>query len=337
LKTLLYVGNRLSAHGYSPTSIETLGPLLERDFRVIYTSDRRNQLLRLLDMIRVLVRSCRHVDTALIDTYSTSSFYYAWVISQLARLLGVRYVPILRGGDLPERLRRSPRLCRMIFGHSVVNIAPSEYLAGAFQRAGHATSVIPNCIPLRECRFTDRTSFPPRLLWVRSFDRSYNPGLAVRVLAELRQTYPDAALCMVGPDKDGSRVECERLAGELGVREQVAFAGRLSKNEWRTLSEKYSIFVSTTNVDNTPVSVMEAMALGLPVVSTNVGGVPFLLRNEETGLLVDANDPSAMASAVIRLAESPELGQRLARNARAQAEQFDQEVVLNQWRELLAG
>ena len=83
---------------------------------------------------------------------------------------------------------------------------------------------------------------------------------------------------MVGPDKDGSLEKTKQYAKEKGVLHRVRFTGGLSKTEWIELSKDYNIFINTTNVDNTPVSVMEAMALGFPVISTNVGGVPFFNR-----------------------------------------------------------
>jgi glycosyltransferase involved in cell wall biosynthesis len=95
------------------------------------------------------------------------------------------------------------------------------------------------------------------------------------------------------------------------------------------------IFLNTTNVDNTPISVIEAMACGLCVVSTNVGGLPYLLENEEDALLVAPGDPEAMATAVRRLLTDAELAERLSRNARRKAEQFDWSVILPRWQALL--
>jgi len=79
---------------------------------------------------------------------------------------------------------------------------------------------------------------------------------------------------MVGPDKDSSLGEAKDLAKQLGVAESVTFTGVLPKAQWHQLSEKFDIFINTTNIDNMPVSIIEAMALGLPIVSTNAGGLP---------------------------------------------------------------
>ena len=117
---------------------------------------------------------------------------------------------------------------------------------------------------------------------------------------------------------------------------KVSFPGKLSKPDIISLSEDYCIFLNTSNVDNTPVSVMEAMALGLPVVSTNVGGMPYLIQNEQTGLLVPPEDPKAMTAACIKLISQPEFSAQLAKNARIEVENFDWERVKHQWLDLLS-
>ncbi|MGA8853272.1 MAG: glycosyltransferase family 4 protein, partial [Christiangramia sp.] len=87
--------------------------------------------------------------------------------------------------------------------------------------------------------------------------------------------------------------------------------------------------------DNTPVSVIEAMALGLPVVSTNVGGIPYLISNEENGLLVKPRDAEAMAKGILRLMENPELAENLSKKGRLKAEKFNWLEVKQLWLELL--
>ena len=107
------------------------------------------------------------------------------------------------------------------------------------------------------------------------------------------------------------------VAGELGVADSVRFAGFLDMAAKRAEGDGADVFINTNRVDNQPVSVIEACAMGLPVVATNVGGIPDLLRDRETGLLVRDGDHAAMAEAVIDLLEDPELAERLSRQGRA--------------------
>lgn len=271
----------------------------------------------------------------MIDTYSTLNFYYALTLSQLARLFHISYIPILHGGGLPKRLEKTPKLCRFIFQHAYINVAPSGYLHAAFIDKGYKCILIPNFLHLSNYPYKSITECQPKLLWVRSFDSTYNPQMALRVLAALSQTVPNTNLCMIGPDKDGSLEACKQLAIRLNLDNQVTFTGLLSKKRWINLSKNYDIFINTTNFDNTPVSVIEAMALGFPIVTTNVGGIPFLLEDGKEALLVEPDDAEAMAEAITRLLKEPELAKKLSQNARKKAALFDWEVVKQQWISLL--
>jgi glycosyltransferase involved in cell wall biosynthesis len=177
----------------------------------------------------------------------------------------------------------------------------------------------------------------PDLVWLRAFHAAYNPSLAPRVLSELRPHFPAARLVMVGPDKgDGSLARVRSIVDGWRLADAVSLLGPVHKTEIRTVLNRGDIFLNTTNFDNTPVSVVEAMACGLCVVSTNVGGIPYLLRDGHDALLVPPNDSPAMVAAVRRILTEPGLAERLSRNARSKAEGFDWSNILPQWEKLLA-
>ncbi len=290
--------------------------------------------MRLFDMLWTTVRLRNKVDYILIDTYSTSNFWYAFGVSQLARVLKIKYIPMLRGGDLPGRLAKNPGLCNMIFNHAYKNIAPSGYLLEHFREQGiQNMTYIPNTLDIRNYTFKKREIIQPKLLWVRAFAAIYNPFMAVEIYREIKKQFPEASLCMVGPEKDGMLAKTEGLAMQYQL--DVKFTGKLSKTDWIQLSESYNIFINTTHFDNTPVSVMEAMALGLPVVSTNVGGIPFLLEDGKTALLVEDGSAEAMIEAIKKIAENKILAEDLAQNAREKAESFDWQQVKLLWNEIL--
>lgn len=332
---LLYLGNQLSKHGYNKTTIETLGFHLEQEgFEIFYASNKKLFLLRLLHMIWAVLINRKQVSYILIDTYSTKAFWYAFTCSQLARLLKIKYIPILHGGNLPSRLKRNPRLCRMIFTHAHKNVAPSGYLKHTFEKEGFTNVVhIPNTIEIEKYEFKKRTNFSPNLLWVRAFASIYNPEMAIKVLFELRKVYPKATLTMVGPDKDGSLQTTKTFAKSINC--EVNFTGQLAKEDWWQLAAKHDIFINTTHFDNTPISVMEAMALGLPVVTTNVGGIPYLLSDKENALLVNDNAVDEMTNAIFSLISDKEQASNIAQNARAYVEQMDWVTVKQIWKELL--
>lgn len=244
-------------------------------------------------------------------------------------------MPILHGGNLPNRLKHSEVLSTMIFKYAYKNVSPSLYLASEFKKYNIETVYIPNTIPIAEVPFKLRTKLEPKLLWVRAFDKIYNPAMAIKVLALLKITHKNASLCMVGPDKDGSLEEVKNLAKQLGVFDSISFTGVLPKEQWHQLSENYDVFINTTNIDNMPVSIIEAMALGLPIVSTNAGGLPYLIENNVEGLLIPVNDEKKMAEVITTLLSCPEKARELSKNARKKAEKFDENMVKTQWNKLL--
>jgi glycosyltransferase involved in cell wall biosynthesis len=140
---------------------------------------------------------------------------------------------------------------------------------------------------------------------------------------------------MIGPDKgDGSLESTRDLALKLDVVDKITFTGPVLKNTTAYWLNQGDIFLNTTRVDNMPVSVLEAMACGLCVVSTNVGGIPYLLENECDALLVPDGDHVAMARAVQRLVTEDGLAKRLSENARRKAEQFAWSNILPRWEKL---
>ncbi len=229
------------------------------------------------------------------------------------------------------RLDNSSMLSRLIFSNSHQNIAPSNYLTEEFSARGYSTIFIPNVLEIKDYKFLEREIVSPKLLYVRAFSKIYNPELAIKVLDMLLETYPNALLCMVGPEKDESFQVCKSLVKSLKLENHVEFTGMLPKQQWLKKSEEFNIFINTTNFDNTPVSVMEAMALGLPIVSTNVGGMPYLISDKKEGLLVDKNDADEMVNAVKYLIENQEFARQVAVNARHKIEQFNWEQVKKLW------
>lgn len=301
---------------------------------MVTASSKKNKVLRLVDMLVCVIQNRKRVDLVLIDTYSTQNFYYAVMVAGLCRVFKLPYIPILRGGDLPKRLKGNKAISKKLFGRAYTNIAPSLYIEHQFEAMGFGNIVyIPNTIALVDYPFLPRKVITCKLLWVRAFAEIYNPLLALEIVEALQKEKVAVELCMVGPDKDGSLAACKKIVEQLDL--PVTFPGLLSKQQWIALSKEYDIFINTTNFDNMPVSVMEAMALGLPVISTNVGGMPFLIEDGVDGVLVGGNDVGAFVDAIKDLIRSPLKVEKLTQNARDKMEFHDWEVVKEKWKEVL--
>ncbi len=305
-------------------------------FTVRKSSAISSKPFRLGDMVASALGARGGFSAGIVDVYSGQSFLWAEAAAKTLKLRGRPFVLALRGGNLPDFARRHARRVRAVLESAAAVVAPSHYLQEAFLGVRGDLGLLPNAVELELYPKAVRTAPAAKLMWLRSFHSMYNPEMAIRVLGLVRRSRPEAHLTMVGMDRgDGSRQACERLAEELGLREQVRFTGVVPKREVGRLLAEGDIFLNTTNVDNTPVSVIEAMACGLCVVSTNAGGVPYLVRNGEDGLLTDVKDVEAMAGQVLRLLEDGELSSRISRGAMEKASGFSWESVLPQWLGLL--
>lgn len=327
--------------GRNPGSVTTQGQIVAdlfqaADWPVISASSAPRRLDRLADISLTLVRHRRQIDVVCAEVYGGRSFVVETIIAWLCRAFRLPLVMVLHGGDLPRFMRRFPRWSRHVLRRASALVAPSPYLVEFAESFGFAAQHIPNVIDLPKYPYRRRTHVAPRLLWMRSFHPIYNPTLALRALTlacAMRPDLPGVRLVMAGMDK-GWLGETARAADALAVSDLVEFPGFLDTAGKVAHFGAADIFLNTSRIDNMPVSVIEAGAMGLPIISTAVGGIPYLLRDGESGLLVPDDDAPALAAAILRLFEEPALAGRLSRNGRALAEQSAWERVYPQWESL---
>ena len=156
----------------------------------------------------------------------------------------------------------------------------------------------------------------------------YNVACSIRAFALVQKRYPGARLIL---SHDGPlRQELERLAAVLGLN-HVEFIGRVSQEKSPELYASVDIYFTSPNIDNMPLSLLECFAAGVPVVATRVGGIPYILDHERTGLLVERNDHEAMAAAAIRLIEEEGLATRLTEAARVECQKYLWPALRGQW------
>lgn len=336
-KTILLIGTFLSEIENIYSVIESFAIHLENNgWKVLTASHKPNRISRMLDIVITILKHRNRYQIAQIDVYSGPAFIWAFTAGWLLNLMNKPFILTLHGGNLPQFSECWPKFVRYLLQSAIVVTAPSRYLVKEIRTFRHDIQFIPNPINLSKYKFHLRKSSAPRLVWLRAFHYIYNPTMAPRVLAFLLPTFPSAHLVMVGPDKgDGSLQATKKLAQELGVLEKIHFPGAVPNTEVPAWLNSGDVFINTTNKDNTPVSVIEAMACGLCVISTDVGGIPYLLMNENNALLVPANNAKAMAAAIERILSSPDLTQKISMQARITAIHFDWEKVWPQWENLL--
>ncbi|MBE0542922.1 MAG: glycosyltransferase family 4 protein [Verrucomicrobia bacterium] len=365
-RTLL-VGNFLSsARPGSYTVCELLAARLSSaGWPVLTTSEKPARISRLTDMLMTVWRRRGEYVVAQVDVYSGPSFVWAECVCWLLGRLGKPFILTLHGGNLPTFARRWPGRVRGLLISARAVTTPSHYLQEALRAYRDDLLLLPNAIDLAAYQFRLRSNPQPKFIWLRAFHNIYNPSMAVRTLAHLCSTQPSPLrlgrgegqgevspnsaapsafslqpsafhLTMFGPDKgDGSFERLKAEIGKLQLEDKVRLPGAVPKSGVPAALNSGDIFLNTTNHESFGVSVMEAAACGLCIVSTNVGELPLLWEHGHDALLVPPNDSQAMAAAVRRILTEPGLAERLSLNARAKAEQFDWSVVLPQWEKLL--
>jgi len=205
-------------------------------------------------------------------------------------------------------------------------VVPSEYLKKVFERHGYSARVIPNVVDLSSLRFRRRDPLRPRLLSTRNLEPHYAVDMTLRAFAILKTRFPGATLTIAGTGTQEKSLH--RLAADSpGVR----FIGRIEPADMPSLYDDHDIFVNSSLIDNQPLSILEAFAAGTPVVSTGPGGIPGLVRDGRTGLLVGPRDPSAMADAVTTLLLEPDKARAMAESAREESKDYTWPRVRERW------
>jgi glycosyltransferase involved in cell wall biosynthesis len=336
-KKLLLVGNLQCDNNTNPTVADELEQAFAiRGWQVISTSRKKNKIIKLLDMIQTIFSQRNHYDVAIIDVYSGLALIWAEVTAKLLVKLGKKYVLTLHGGNLPVYSEKHPNRVKNLFMNSESITTPSHFLKNAMSKYGKKIYVVPNPFYIEKYKFIQREFAKPKLVWMRAFHQIYNPMMALSVLQNIKEYYPEINLTMIGPDKqDGTYNQFLAEIEKRKLDQYVLMRGRVSKTDIPNELQKGDIFINTTNIDNTPTSVLEAMACGLCVVSTNVGGIPYLLEDMEDSMLVPANNSVAMSEAVITLLRRPDIVKKLSFAARKKIEKKEINQTMYLWEEII--
>lgn len=293
--------------------------------------------LRQIPVLRTLLNQClyiaglaklRHADVV----HVFSAAYWSFLLAPMpaimaARLFGKRVILNYHSGEADDHLanwgsRVHPWLLRV---DDIV--VPSAYLQTVFAGHGYRAKVIHNIIDTSAFHFRQRHQLHPRLLSNRNLEPHYRVDVVLKAFALLKKQWPDAHMTVAGFGTEEARlrqwVKSERLS-------DVEFLGRVEPEAMSRLYDEADIFINASTIDNQPVSILEAFAAGLPVVSTPTGDIAHMLAGQR-GTLVPTDDPAAMAATVTRLLNLPEQAVAMARRAREEVEKYSWAQVRPQW------
>jgi glycosyltransferase involved in cell wall biosynthesis len=283
-------------------------------------------LFRLLPYLLSLWTACGRVQLMHLMANSGWAWHlFAAPAILVARLRGVPVLVNYRGGGAAEFLQRSRGSVAFSLDRVHRLAVPSGFLVEVFGGAGWRAEVVPNIVDLALFQPGPPRPAGQHLVVTRNLEAIYDNASAIRALDLLRDRFPQARLTVAGSGPQ--RAELEALVAELGLQDRVRFTGRLDRAALAQLLREADLLLNPSLTDNMPNSVLEAMASGLPVVATHVGGLPYMVEHERSALLVPPRDPGALAAAVTRILDNPELARSLSETGLREAQRYTWQQV----------
>ncbi len=253
---------------------------------------------------------------------------YATPAIWIAKIKKIPVVVNYHGGEADSFLARAWRWVAPSLARTDELVVPSGFLKGVFGRHGFSATIVPNVIDLS--RFSPGQPSPhdtsePHILVARNLEPIYDNMTALRAFRIVRDQLPSARLTIAGSGSE--RAALEHMARLFNIEAAVHFPGRVDNEHMPELYRWADVMINPSIADNMPISILEALASGVPVVSTNVGGVPFLVESGKTALLVPPGDPQAMAQALMQVLTLPDLARSLSEAGLETVQQYTWQCV----------
>lgn len=289
--------------------VDILQKMLQADGHTAEVFSTKASFLRRMLLPFKLKSTGKDFDVFHIHCCSKWGFLPAVIGVSVGRRLGKRIVLTYHGGGGEKFFDRHPKLVRHFLTRTDVNIVLSGFLAQVFEKHGLPFVTIPNILELDDSRFRQREMLQPNYICTRAHEPLYNIPCILRAFHKVQSIRPEATLTLVGGGSEHENLV--RMAEELGL-QNVTFTGRVANEDIYTYLDRADIMLSAPTVDNMPVSVLEAMNAGLLVISSKVGGVPYMVKNNNTGLLFDSDDSDALAGKMLWAVDNQTVARAIA-------------------------
>lgn len=323
---------RLGEEPSLEVSFLPINPRLPAPLRKLQAIKYVRTIVTSLFYLALLLARVRKYDIIHVFSASNLSFVLAPTPAILvARLYGKKIVLNYHSGEATDHLRRWRRTAIPTIRLVDEVAVPSGYLVDVFSQFKIVARPIFNFVDTDRFRFRPRGPLRPLFLSNRNLEPLYNVGCVLRAFAILEQRLPEARLIVAG---DGSqRAELENLARTLKLR-NVEFIGRVAPEKMHELYSAADIYLNGSDIDNMPGSIIEAFASGLPVISTDAGGIPYIVSDRETGMLVHRGDYESMAGVAQRLLDDGDLAPRMTSRAHEECNKYLWREVKGEWLKL---
>jgi len=289
-------------------------------------------IFRLLPYLLTVWKMAGRVDV--IHLMANSGWSWQLFSAPVIWIGNMRKTPVIvnyRGGGALNYFSNSIRWVSPTLKRATCIVVPSAYLETVFSGFGFKTRIIPNIIDLARFKPGQQEENPEifHLIITRNLEPIYGIETAIRAIARVKEQIPGIQLTIAGSGPQ--RGELESLVKKSGLQDKVTFTGRLDSEKVLTLYQSADVMLNPTTTDNMPNSVLESMACGVPVITTNVGGIPYIVENEETALLVAVGDDKEMAKQIVRLYLEPQLRRKLRIQGLEAVKPYSWPKVKSQW------
>jgi len=263
-----------------------------------------------------------------------SASYLSFVLAPtpalvLSRILGKPTILNYHSGEAQDHLQRWKTTAIPTLRLATRIVVPSGYLVDVFRRFGLSASAIWNVVEVDRFPYRIRTNPRPVFLSNRNLEKHYGVDTVLRAFRRIQHQKPEARLLVVG---SGAEEEALRSLAENLDLKHVSFLGKVSPLGMTELYDRADIYLNASRIDNMPLSILEAFASGLPVVTTDTGGIPYIVDSDRTALVVPPDRPELMATEALRLLKEPGLAEQLSSQARAEVEaRYRPGQILPQW------
>lgn len=324
---ILMVCNYKPGVGGISGQVEVLQKKLQEEGHIVDVFSTKASAWKRLWLLPRLRREANNYDVMHIHCCSKWGFLPAVMGVKAGRKLGKRVVLTYHGGGGESFFDKHPRLVHKYLTQTDTNIVLSGFLAKVFEKHKLPYIVIPNIIELDYSHFKERTSFQPKYICIRAHEALYNIPCILRAFQKVQTDIPDASLTLVG---DGSLHESLIHQANLMGLQNVSFIGRVDNSRIFECLNQADIMLSAPRIDNMPVSLIEAMNAGLLVISSNVGGVPYMIKDKENGLLFESDNDTELAEKMQWVIKHQEESGAMIAKARQTVKQYQWENVKDQ-------
>ncbi len=316
---------------YTSAASQLAQLLINNKIPVIKTSYYQNKIFRLSDTVFSILLNYNKFQIAVVPLYGTKpSFLWQEAATRLLKYLNKKIILVVHGGSIEMRMKDNAAPFLKALQRADFVVCPSTYLLEVLRRYNIQSVLIENVLNLSKYQFIQKKNLRPHIIWMRAFEDVYNPQMAVRVAMLLKKKYSDFKMIMAGSDK-GLLSTVQTMINSNGLQHNLSLPGFINLQQKLQFAAEYDIYICTNRIDNAPVSIIEFMAMGVPVVSVNSGGIPYLIEDGKNGLLVNVDDDEAMVQQIEKLLCNPELAHQIIFNALNFSLKFDEPVVLKKW------